>query len=46
MPMIRYTPEQIVETQRRECNESRPHQALGETIPNDFMGMQAAEDSR
>jgi putative transposase len=47
--------QQIVETWRREYNESRPHRALGERTPNefaheiaasrDFMGMQAAENS-
>jgi len=47
--------QQIVETWRREYNESRPHRALGERTPNefaneiaasrDFIGMQAAENS-
>lgn len=46
---------QIVETWRREYNESRPHRALGERTPNefaneiaasrDFIGMQPAENS-
>ncbi len=45
----------IVETWRREYNESRPHRALGERTPNefaheiaasrDFMGTQTAENS-
>ena len=45
----------IVETWRREYNESRPHRALGERTPNefaneiaasrDFIGIQAAENS-
>jgi putative transposase len=47
--------QQIVETWRREYNESRPHRALGERTPNEFaneiaasrdlIGMQTAEDS-
>jgi integrase-like protein len=47
--------QQIVETWRREYNESRPHRALGEKTPHefaneiaasrDFIGMQAAENS-
>ncbi len=46
---------QIVETWRREYNESRPHRALGERTPNefaneiaatrDFIGLQVAENS-
>ncbi|MGB9450599.1 MAG: integrase core domain-containing protein, partial [Candidatus Acidiferrum sp.] len=47
--------QQIVETWRREYNESRPHRALGEKTPHefakeiaasrDFIGMQTAENS-
>jgi putative transposase len=33
---------QIVETCRRECNESRPHRALGERTPNEFACQVAA----
>ena len=46
---------QIVETWRREYNESRPHRALGERTPNEFanviaasrndIGVQTAENS-
>lgn len=45
----------MVETWRREYNESRPHRALGERTPNefakeitasrDFLGLQTAENS-
>jgi putative transposase len=47
--------QQIVETERREYNESRPHRALGEKTPNEFankiaasrvlLGLQTAENS-
>ena len=47
--------QQIVETWRREYNESRPHRALGEKTPNEFaneiaasrdlIGLQTAENS-
>lgn len=47
--------QQIVETWRKEYNESRPHRVLGERTPNefaneiaashDFIGMQTAENS-
>jgi putative transposase len=33
---------QIVETWRREYNESRPHRALGERTPNEFASQVAA----
>jgi putative transposase len=46
---------QIIETWRREYNESRPHRALGERTPNEFaheiavnrdlMGLKTAENS-
>ena len=37
---------QIVETWRREYNESRPHRALGERTPNEFAnGIAASRDS-
>jgi len=38
--------QQIVETWRREYNESRPHRALGERTPNEFAnGIAARRDS-
>ena len=46
---------QVIETWRREYNESRPHRALGERTPNEIanefaasrelIGKQTAEDS-
>jgi putative transposase len=47
--------QQIVETERREYNESLPHRGLGEKTPNEFdneiaasrflIGLQTAENS-